>query len=156
MSSTYSKASSFHSPFNLAATANTTSYNNITIVIFGLRLALRIFHSNFFWIIVHTVSILLVPKKSSCYSPLDIGWYWCWHWYFSNHDGEWNLLIIFNFHRWCSRTSCEAFSGRSDNKGGKDVLWEFDFIQVILSKRLPRQSNVNFCHALMITGPVSL
>ena len=73
MSSTYLKASSFHPPFNLAATANTTSYNNITIVIFGLRLAFRIFHSNFFRIIVHTVSIFLVPYKSSCYSPLDIG-----------------------------------------------------------------------------------
>ena len=73
MSFTYLKASSFHPPFNLAATANTTSYNNITIVIFGLRLAFRIFHSNIFRIIVHTVSIFLVPYKSSCYSPLDIG-----------------------------------------------------------------------------------
>ena len=63
----------FYPPFNLAATANTTSYNNITIVIFGLRLAFRIFHSNIFRIIVHTIFIFLVPYKSSCYSPLDIG-----------------------------------------------------------------------------------
>ena len=67
------KASSLHPPSKLAATANTTSYNNITIVLFGLRLAFRIIHSDVFLIIVHTVSIFLVPYKSSCYSPLDIG-----------------------------------------------------------------------------------
>ena len=75
ISSKYLKASSSYPPFNLAATAsaNTTSYNNITIVILGLRHAFRIFNSNIFQIIVHTVYIFLVPYKSPCYIPLDIG-----------------------------------------------------------------------------------